>query len=32
VTGLDGQSVEIVAPLPKDFAATINQLTRHAQR
>lgn len=32
VTCLDGQPIEIVAPLPKDFSATINQLSRHARR
>jgi 23S rRNA pseudouridine1911/1915/1917 synthase len=32
ITDLAGQRVEIVAPLPKDLSATINQLSRHAQR
>ena len=28
---VDGTEVEIVAPLPKDFRATLNQLRRHSQ-
>jgi 23S rRNA pseudouridine955/2504/2580 synthase/23S rRNA pseudouridine1911/1915/1917 synthase len=29
---LDGREVEIVAPLPKDFRATLNMLSRHSAR
>jgi len=31
-TDLDGATVELVAPLPKDLRATLNQLRRHARR
>jgi 23S rRNA pseudouridine955/2504/2580 synthase/23S rRNA pseudouridine1911/1915/1917 synthase len=31
LTNLDGQPIEIVAPPPKDFRATLNQLRRHAR-
>lgn len=31
-THLTGQAVELLAPLPKDFRATVNQLSRHARR
>ena len=29
---LDGAAIELAAPLPKDFRATLNQLRRHARR
>ena len=29
---VDGESVELVAPVPKDFRATLNQLRRHGRR
>ena len=29
---VDGQMVELIAPLPKDFRATLNQLRRHGRR
>lgn len=31
-TAMDGATVEIAAPLPKDFRATLNQLRRHGRR
>ena len=31
-TNLDGERVELVAPLPKDFRATLNQLKNHGRR
>ncbi|HEV7299136.1 MAG TPA: RluA family pseudouridine synthase [Tepidisphaeraceae bacterium] len=30
VVGMNGEPIEVVAPLPKDFGATINQMSRHA--
>ena len=29
---LDGQTIELIAPLPKDFRATLNQLKNHGRR
>ena len=31
ITNLDGQPIEIIAPPPKDFRATVNQLRRHGR-
>jgi len=32
ILGLNNEPIEIVAPLPKDFSATINQLGRHGRK
>jgi len=31
LTNLDGHPLEIIAPLPKDFRAMLNQLRRHGR-
>jgi 23S rRNA pseudouridine955/2504/2580 synthase/23S rRNA pseudouridine1911/1915/1917 synthase len=31
INGPDGAPIEIIAPLPKDFAAVLNQLSRHGR-